>query len=584
MMRFNLFHRPAKGDQYAIFRRQQAEAHQRGLVTTVFLHYRDLFDEQTLADARADAAGGDELGLALHALDGPELDGVIGNLQAIWLFSAERKQVILERILAKWRAVLGSDPVSVASYHLDSSTLRILRELAPGVRNVVGGCFEEGVRVFHGCNHSWYLFNEGMPWNPWYPAADHSLRPAQDETDAAGVLAVPHLLRDMSLSYEGRNDFWASHPANVIRGMGNEASFNPYDRNLIDQFRLQEDFNAGYSYYNSFVSTAWLTWNHNSEYPPEVAWSLYLGMLDYLAELKQAGAAGDLTLAQYGDWHRAHRPIALPECYLAKEMLYGSGKHYFWYVDTRLRILVDATQGASIGDLRPYAGKVSVATGSDTEHRENGSYPYLIQSQHRTGFAHHYEDGSRSSLLIRHKRETIDLAACPCKVEAIDRDAAVTTVRFSPATFRFKDGLTGTIITELGFPHNSGRINIRRTLAHLSEPKAKVNLTEYLKAAPGRTEYPVDLHGISLSVNGIKPACIAFDYSGISHGSANATCLCADIPQTNTRLDWMTESPTHSGRIRPGHLFSPYFELALEFKPINSGEISSWLTLSPINP
>ncbi|PJF46005.1 MAG: hypothetical protein CUN48_16000, partial [Candidatus Thermofonsia Clade 3 bacterium] len=27
-------------------------------------------------------------------------------------------------------------------------------------------------------------------------------------------------------------------------------------------------------------------------------------------------------------------------------------------------------------------------------------YPYLIQSQHRTGNAHHYADGSRTTLLV----------------------------------------------------------------------------------------------------------------------------------------------------------------------------------------
>ena len=36
------------------------------------------------------------------------------------------------------------------------------------------------------------------------------------------MVAVPHLCRDLALSYEGRNDFFATHPANVQRAMANE--------------------------------------------------------------------------------------------------------------------------------------------------------------------------------------------------------------------------------------------------------------------------------------------------------------------------------------------------------------------------
>ncbi|MGE9293048.1 MAG: hypothetical protein ACQKBW_05500, partial [Puniceicoccales bacterium] len=360
-------HRTAQGAKYSVFREQQQTVHEMGIKTTVFVHYKDLFDEAMLKVLMDDAKEyGDEIGLALHDLDGPDMDKRVGNLHAIWLFNKAKKREVLDKILTRFKAVFGKAPTAVGSYHFDSSSLAILKELCPECETVIGGCFEEGVRVFHGCNHSWYLFNEGMPWGPWFPSKSHSLRPAVSEEDSAGVVAVPHLVRDMSLSYEGRNDFWASHPPNVVRGMGNEASFNPYDLNLIDQYRMQEEFNGRPSYLNTFVGVNWLTWNHNSEYPPEVCWHLYRTMLRYLVELREQGAAQDMYLSEYGRWFRENRQYGEPEVYHAKEMLYGSGKHYFWYLDGEQRMLVDTAQGGSIGDMRSYAGRHAVETGPDT--------------------------------------------------------------------------------------------------------------------------------------------------------------------------------------------------------------------------
>jgi hypothetical protein len=425
-----------------------------------------------------------------------------------------------------------------------------------------------------------------MPWNPWFPSKSHTLRPAIDETDSAGVVAVPHLVRDMSLSYEGRNDFWASHPPNVVRGMGNDASFNPYDLNLIDQYRLQEDYNGGYSYLNSFVSANWLTWNHNSEYPPEVCWQLYRTFLNYLASLKAQGSVKDMTLSEYGAWHAANRSFAQPEVYLAKEMLYGSGKHYFWFIDGQQRCLIDPTQGGSIGDLRNYSGKIQVATGPDTPHRENGSYPYLIQSQYRTGYAHHHEDGARTTLQLEHEGQKVDLASSRTKVANVEQNASATTLTLTPASFRFKSGLTGEIVTRLVFEHNQGRTFIHRELRNLSQPGARLRLTEHFKGAPGRTEYPIDLHGITLTALDAQGASLLkmpFDYAGVLKLIPGSQAVQAEIPQANTRLTLTAETgtPVSSG-LKCGNLFSPYFTLQLHFELVGVGHISTRLELEPL--
>ena len=584
MMRFNIFHRPGTDGHYDIYRKQQALAHDLGLKTTVFLFYRDLFDKRAIADAITDRdTCGDEIALSLHGLSGPGLSEITSGQICIWLLDRERKEQALALILAKFREVFGSAPASVGSYHFDSSSLAILKKLAPEVKTVIGGCFEEGVRVFHGCNHSWYLFNEGMPWNPWFPSNSHTLRPAQGGGDSSDIVAVPHLLRDMSLSFEGRNDFWASHSPNVIRGMGNDASFCPYDLNLVDQFRMQEEWNGGHSYYNTFVSPSWLDWNHNSEYPPEVAWELYEKFLRYMADLKKQGELIDLTLAEYGQWHRTAKPAGTPEVYLAKEMLYGSGKHYFWYCDPAWRVTINADQGGSIGDLRPYAGRVAVATGPDTPHRDIGTYPYLIQSQHRTGNAHHCYDGARTTLLLVHGDEILDLCNFSTKVAAITRTDDATEIRLTPVAFKFAAGLTGSLVTTYRFSRD-GVLHIARVVSELSDPQATLESTEYFKGAPGRTEYPEDLHGILLEADGATPVSHAFDYDGAWKESAGARCVAAVIPQVNSRLELSVASdaaPATTGGVCAGHLFSPYFTLKLTRSLRGNGTLKSCLKIIP---
>jgi len=253
----NIFHRPDTPPRRHLFQMEQEFAHRNGIVTTIFMTPAALSDPDAVELARRDAVEfGDEIGLSFHGLGHDSITTITGHAhEAIWLLSEPHKRAVIEFLAGRFVEIFGETPQSVAAYHLDSSSMRLVKEIIPSVQAAVAGCFEEGVRVFHGCNNSWYLFNEGMPWNPWYPSRDHTLRPPANEGDWCGVVAVPHLMRDMALSFEGRNDFWASHPPNVMRGMRYEGESCPYDRNLIDMFRWQEQFNGGYSYYNNFVST-----------------------------------------------------------------------------------------------------------------------------------------------------------------------------------------------------------------------------------------------------------------------------------------------------------------------------------------
>ncbi len=583
-MILNLIHRPAYGEHYRLFRLQQDMAHQLGLKVTLLLDPRALRDERVLKAIREDVEKyGDELGIWFADFKGPDFEKeVSGKEFFIWLFSQPEKKRIFEIVFKLFREIFGHDPVSIGSYHLDAGCQRLIRELCPTVKIAVAGCFEEGVKVFHGCNNSWYLFNEGMPWTSWYPSRTHALRAATDESDWSGIVAVPHLSRDLVLSYEGRNDFFATHPANVQRAMAYRAEDCPYMYNLVDQHRLQEKYNDGFSYCNVHVSAAWLVPNHCVADPESVSAGLYRDFLEYFVELRKQGNCHDMTMGEFAAWYRKNTPIEKPQVALAKEMLYGTGKNYFWYSDGYFRVLIDATQGGSIGDLRPYAGQVPVDTGRDTPHTIYGSYPYLIHSQYRSGMAHHSEDGARTTLFAICKGEEIDLGTCPTKVAAVEKDGPNTRVRLTPAKVSFRNGVQAAIETEFYFA-GKGNIRIVRRLIETSNPGAEIRVREYVKGCYGVTEYPEDMKGILLSVEGAKPATLDYAYKGQTLATGVAKAVRAQIPQVRTELVLEAEGgPALQGQALEGYLFNPYYTLTLEKILTKQKETQTWLRVKKL--
>ncbi|MBK9207452.1 MAG: hypothetical protein IPL71_03740 [Anaerolineales bacterium] len=579
MLYFNLLHRPAENpSQRASFALQQRMAHDLGLKVTLLVDYQSLCDEETVAELKTYANDfGDELGVWFMNLP-PAADSADGRHEPfIWLYADDEKRRIIEQVLTRFKATFGVDPVSVGSYHLDAESLRILKELAPSIQIAVAGCFEEGVRVYHGCNNSWYLFSEGMPWAPWYPSRTHSLRPAQNEADSLGIVAVPHLSRDLVLSYEGRNDFFATHPANVQRAMANDGMNNPYMYNLVDQHRLQADFNDGFAYVHIFVGPAWMSNDSSIQDTDDVTQGLYREFLEYFVELRKLGQATDMKMSEFAAWYRDNIPIGKPQVALAKEMLYGTGKHYFWYLDSFTRILIDPTQGGSIGDLRPYAAQIESHTGADAKALWYGSYPYLIQSQHRTGNSYHYADGSRTTLLVTHKDETLDLANVRVKVAEVTRAESETALRLTPATLTFSDGTRVSIETTYRFL-GGGKILIERKLLEGEDVRAQ----EYVKACWGLTEYPEDLRNVILTVSGKTSEEMRYEYRSREIRSEAVTAVAAQIPQIQTKISLQAEGTCESGAVMEGYLFSPYFTLTLN-GALRAGKVMrTWLNIEKI--
>ncbi len=560
-MIFNLIHRPLSDSEP--YRFQRSCAHRFGFKTTVLIPTRALCDEAVINLAREDRDQHNaEIGLWLTP--------VKPGMNAIWLTSEEEKMESVKYSVDKYKELFGCAPKSVGNYVIDAQLMKMITDYCPECTTCVAGCFEEGVKVFHGCNNSWYLFSEGMNWGPWYPSKDQTIRPAENEEEWAGVVAVPHLSRDLVLGYEGRNDFFASHPANIQRGLATDGWIHEYDFNLVDQYRMQEDFNNYQSYYQMHVGANWFKNSRSVVDPDEVTRTLYIETLEYIAKLRDEGEVTDMHLSEFGEYYKKNVPIGGTDVAVGKDILYGSGKHYFWAMNPSYRVLIDTFQGGSIGDLRPFAGKYSSYTGPDSPSLAMNSYPYLIQSQYRTGVRGHGSDGTRTTAILRCEDETVDLCLCPSKIEEVKRaeNSKDITLILKPVSVKFKNGLE--IKLQTIYNLKEGLIETTRKILEKSDPCKEVYLQEYVKACYGFTEYSEDMKIIELFIGEKKVS--DFNYRFGKYASDKDSEVSVKIPKITTffALSAMGRKP-ESVQIEDGNLFSPYFVMKLDYK-LNSDE------------
>lgn len=255
-------------------------------------------------------------------------------------------------------------------------------------------------------------------------------------------------------------------------------------------------------------------------------------------------------------------------------MLYGSGKHYFWICSPAMRVLVDCNQGGSIGDFRPFIGEFEAFTGIDSPMKEMNSYPYLIQSQIRTGAKTHYEDGSRSTLLVKCKDEEIDCCFVQSKTEKIERNGNNVTLTLTPVELKFKNGEYAKLQTVYEFT-NEGEIKISRKIL---EKTAPVELTEYFKGCIGFTEYPEDMTDVTMFADDES---FKFYYNGQRIDKAGCEKVGAIIPRINTIVALNADKNIKAeGMAKEGHLFCPYYTIQLKYDITEEKECVTCLTLT----
>lgn len=171
----------------------------------------------------------------------------------------------------------------------------------------VATCWEEGPKAYHTCNNSWYTLFDGGPWNPWIPSKQNTHAPAANEAEDSGIVAIPHLSRDLLACFDGNGSNVGTHPQNVLRGMIYDPDTweYPYLYNLIDQYRSLGKYNDGYSYNMMFVGPGWMNKMGRWEAPYELLLKSYEDGMAYYAKLKAEGKLEDMTMAQFADFYRA---------------------------------------------------------------------------------------------------------------------------------------------------------------------------------------------------------------------------------------------------------------------------------------
>ena len=560
-----------------IFRFQQDTAHKYGLKTTIQITYASLFSKEAIDLAKQHHQKyGDEIGLTLLGLPCPEFKKKYKTEDfCLWMFSKETKKEIIDDVFGKFYEAFGFYPESTSCYFLDAFSINYIKEKYPSVKCAVATCWEEGPKAYHTCNNSWYTFMDGGPWNPWIPSKKNSHCPAFDKDDDSGIVAIPHLSRDLLACFDGNGSNFGTHPQNVLRGMIYYDDHGhieyPYLYNLIDQYHHLGKYNNGFAYNMMYVGPGWLNQKGRWECPYELLAQSYDDGLRYYGEMKKRGELLDLTMSEFADYYRkTHLDYLDSENALWKDILYGSNKQYFWYIDPFLRTCLDFNQGGAMIDLRNLAARTEQEIGIGTKNVYDASYPYLIQANYRAGYFTHYAGaGTVKSCKVSYQGESTDL--CLTRTMASFKklpngDVEITT---NPVELVLADTkiLVQSVFT---FVKGSGEVVVERKL--LNDVK-DVTFTEYFTGAASTTEYQGDLSDVTL---GIDEEVIKYEYKG-RKVSKKGKCAFVKVPSINSEV-------TLSGDValleaEEGIAFAPVYHL----RASNKGGIKTCLKLKKVN-
>lgn len=589
----NIIHRPELSPEYAakahgnkksvtdesldIFVFQQEMAHKYGLKTTIQITYASLFSDKIISMAKDyHEKYGDEIGLSLLGLPCPEFKNKYKTEDfCIWMFKEEDKKAIIDDVFGKFYSAFGFYPESTGSYFLDAFTINYIKSKYPSVKCAVATCWEEGPKAFHTCNNSWYTFMDGGPWNPWIPSKINSHCPAASKEDDSGIVAIPHLSRDLMACFDGNGSNFGTHPQNVLRGMiyydlDGRIEY-PYLYNLIDQYRHLEKYNDGYSYNMMFVGPGWLNKKGRWEAPYELLAQSYEDGMKYYGKLKSEGKLIDMTMSEFADYYReVHPNYNRGECALWKDILYGSNKEYFWYADPYMRTCLDFNQGGAMIDLRPYVARINQECGIGTKNVYDCSYPYLIQINYRAGYFTHYAGaGTIKSAKVTYHGETTDLCLCRtmAKFDKVDGGVKITV---NPVTLTL-DGQDIVLQSFIFFEEGTGKVYFERKI--LNEVPDDVIITEYFTGAFGTTEYQADMTNIVL---GVDNDTIKYSSLGRKVVKKDAEKVYAIIPDVSTRVEMTGNGDTFE--CEEGIAFSPVYHMEIS-KNIKKGSMITCLNL-----
>lgn len=608
----NIIHRPELSPEYAekalgkkgaagvqdesmgIFLFQQETAHKYGLKTTIQITYASLFsDEIVRVSKEHHETYGDEIALSLLGLPCKQFKEKYKTEDfCIWMFSKEDKKAIVDDVFAMFHGKFGFYPQSTGSYFLDADTINYIKEKYPSVKCAVAACWEEGPKAYHTCNNSWYTFLDGGPWNPWIPSKVNSHCPASSADDDSGIVAIPHLSRDLIACFDGNGSNFGTHPQNVLRGMiyydDNGSIEYPYLYNLVDEYRHLGKYNDGFAYNMMFVGPGWLNKRGRWESPYERLAKSYDDGMKYYGELKKKGQLTDMTMAEFADYYReVHPDYTRPECALWKDILYGSEKQLFWYANPNMRTCLDFNQGGAMVDLRPFVARIPQHCGIGTENVYDASYPYLIQINYRAGYFTHYAGaGTIKSCKVRYGGEETDLCLCRtmAKFDKIDGGVRLTA---NPVTVCLA-GLDIEIVSIYEIMDDGKVITTRKITNDTQgegECRPQVEFAEYFTGGFGTTEYQAPLDKLTLGA-GDKSMCYEYKGRKIAASAAGGIKAWVKIPDVMAVVEMgiqeqegQEQCPSEIAEViaEEGIAFSPVYHLEAVKK--TTKEVTTWLNL-----
>ena len=572
-----------------IFKTQQDCAHKNGLKTTIQMTYASLFNEEAVALAKEHHEKfGDEIGLTLLGLPCRQFREKYKTKDfCIWMFSMEDKKAVVRDVFEKFHDAFGFYPESTGSYYMDAELINHIKAEYPSVKCAVATCWEEGPKAYHTCNNSWYTFMDGGPWAPWIPSKANTHAPAANEAEDSGIVAIPHLSRDLLACYDGNGSNFGTHPQNVLRGMIYDTKTweYPYLYNLIDQYRSLGKYNNGYAYNMMFVGPGWMNKMGRWEQPYELLLKSYEDGCAYYGKLKKEGKLVDMTMAEFADYFRQKKTYTEPECALWRDILYGSDKQLFWYCDPYQRVCVNMDQGGAVVDLRPYAAKLEWPVGIGTPHVQDASYPFLIQEKYRAGYFTHYAgEGTVRSAKLCWKGEEVDLCLTRTKA-AFSEESGTRRLTLDPVEIVFAGGLKVKLQTVVEFPEGSGELRHTRKILWMSDPAEKVTLREYMVGCYGTTEYTEDMSSLTLRIEagGGGPAkegvTIPYEYKCREAAVPGAPEVSCTLPPIKTKVGMLCDRNDAAGFVREGYAFSPMFTLGFEREMSEKEAMTTWLRL-----
>lgn len=546
---------------------QQDEAHKLGLKTTLLVSYDVLFVEDYVKYCIEQSEKyGDELGLNMQFLIGEKYSEFSKTREGqLHLMPFEQQKIMVEEHFERFKAAFGYYPKSVAFYYMSAPILIWMKEKYPEFKIAIMNCFEEGIHMYDGNRHGWNLFCEGSPWGAYYPSKKNSMCPAYDEADAIGIVAVPHLNRDMMMAHIGRDDCFSSHSANVQRGMVNEGNKCKYLYDFFDEWKKQSSYNKAV-YYNTLVNALWLDEGKNFEETVEDSRDLYCQTLRIYKDNEDNGEAKVCTMAEYADIHNKLCNYDTADINLWNDLLMGSKRQLFWCSRSEYRITIDPNLGGAIVDLRPYAGRLSIVPGPDSDVMWTGSYPYVLHNWHRESCHTCFINGEnlfehRTTASVK-KEENEDIALI---LEPVELDVDNATIDVQSIFLIKKDG----------------RIAIRRKILSSSEPQKEYSVKEQFRGTKGTGVLPEDYKGTRLYIDDKNgELSLSANYEDRKIASNNASCVGCYVPQLNTTVELITEDKNARFTAEEGYMFRPYYTMICEHTTVKAGEeVVTWLKI-----